>query len=471
MQRQPATSASARIPRPRLSAKLGTDWLESNQPDILEGHLSPLDILDAVTERLGKPPGFFYDDYVSEAPVAADVLEAAQRMRGLGLPWQRVVHAYLVAAVRASHEGLAAASTTHAARLLIASGQARSGLKLLDVLVGMASLLPREDQDGFLTQWHSLRGWALYSRLEQALPGSLAPGAVREALQRSLQAYEAAWAVPGASPTYRAMAAYNIASIELRQERIVPAEVWLRRAQEVLEKAPAAAQEDLALAIRMSLVCVGATETPTRLPEDVARFVLNHAYRHDGSWNDSLLGAALVLLAREARDAGRFAQALAYAHRVEDPLWQRVQAGTLASAALLFLGRTDEAARRVGETLDLARCLPLTTDVSLWRSQCLVVRILCDMVQGGHVDPDSRMLRELYDSVRCWPPDDPPGTRRAPLLGFLAVARDAKRLHRIPLWLFPEWLVFSFLEIPQETYRKSRLARTIRTLRKGDIHA
>lgn len=467
MDQDPVRPGSARIPRPRISERLGPDWFEANQPDVVEGHLTPLDILDKITERLGMPRGCFYDDYVSEAAQAGDILEAATRMQHLGLPWQRVVHAYLIAAVRASHESLAAAAATHATRILIGAGHPRAGLRLLSVLLRMAPQLPNEDRDGFLTQWHSLRGWARYRSVELAPAGSMSAPAAREALQAALEAYQSAWSVPGASPTYRAMAAYNIGSILLRQEHLTRAGSWLRRAQDLLAEAGDAFREDLAIGIRLNLAFAAGMQDPGCLTEErefLEAVIADHC-RSDASWNENVRAAALVLLAIDALGRGRFGKAVAYANRVKGAPWQGVHSGMIAATAFLLLGRIADARRRADETIALADRLPGADDLSYWRSQCLVVRILCDMVERGDGKLDSRFAQELYDSVRAWPPDGPRGDRRASLLAFVHAAQPESPTH---LPLFPEWLVLTFLTVPDEAYRTSPLARTMeRNLTKG----
>lgn len=428
---------------------------------VLVRSVSSLDELDHLTESLGRPPGDLYRTYLLGDHRSTDeTLHAANRLETFGAPRVRQAHAYFLAAKRAEHPSLAAACATQGARCLLRDGRLRSGLKVVDYLFRWASSLPAEDHDGFEGDWRILRA-GIYNALD-ARGQTVLPKDRESGTERAFREYETVFRLPNGSPAHKAEAAFDMAALYLRDQRIGHAHQWFEVAGELADLLSVPDRERIRQAITINLANISLLSDPAPLAserEEIEQLVRRTAHSQD-RWTQQFRDTAEVFLGRSLLAEGKLDETLTRLNRVSPSSWHAGQAHTYAAMVHLLKGEPAEAralANLARGEMDGERA---RQDILLWKAQALTILILCDRVQAGGVDPSAPTLQHLYDVCACWPSIGVLGSRRPGVLGMLEAFMEPKGSK----WadrLLAKWLLFDILGIPPEVYQGSRLSERV----------
>lgn len=423
-----------------------------------------LDDVDRMTQAHGKEHGSYYRVYLSGDRSAGEALEAARRLEGLAGVSVRQAHAYFVAAKRSEHASLAAACATAGVRFLLRDGHLRSGLKVVDYLLGRIDALPADDQEGFEGQWRILRA-GIYNAFADRGEGIRRPGGGLSS-QRSVDEYETVLRLSNGRPTDKAEAAFDMAALFMRDQRILRARQWFAVARELADFLPAEERERLHQAITVNLACVSLLSDPQSLVtqrEEIEQLLDGGAPSQD-QWTRQSYDAAEVLLGRILLTEGRLDEAIMRLGRAFGSSWQAGQAYTYAAAAYLLKGDLPKAVN-VAETgkRELAGDR-FGHDILLWKAQTMTILIVYAMVQPDDVNSTSPTLQTLYDLCCAWPSVGILGSRRPGVLGMLEtfIEEPAQWTRGVLV----KWLVFDILGIPPQVYRESRLHSLVEWTRK-----
>lgn len=442
---------------PTLAEALGQDWMDRDPFDAATGaRLSIADLLDRETANKGQAIGAYYDLFVNESRSVADVLEIAQRMRSIGFTWQRLIHAYFVAARRASNPSLAAACATEAAWLLARDGHPRMSVRVVTFLLANVDRLPTEARDGFLAAWYDLRAWSHYAHAQGTAEEPMIFAEILEDYQRIL-------ALPEGPVDEHAKATPTMAALNVDLDRVRQAEMWCETAKKLLEGMPFHLRAHLDDAIRIHLA-LASGHPEGRLAPDTRIFLENYLAHHAAPQAQMLTEtspwASRVLLARSTLAHGRFKLALTQANRVSEPPWQHAQAESVGATALLCLGRYQEARVRASALLVQPMTHGEVVGLSPVRIQTFAVVCLCDISNTYDLKLKSGYLRTLRQVVLGFSASasfEP--RRRTRILGMLSTFERSLRHGEPNSGVLVAWLCLEILELPEATYRKSALYR------------
>lgn len=419
-------------------------------------------MLDAITQSLGLPIGQFDDIYIQNCPNGYLLHDLAERMERRGEDWRRVARTYAKAAHREFKESPFSACS-HAVDLAYfyqSHGQLRRAFSLLTRVVRFIGNPEVRYSYTFPTEARARRvlGYMLFRVSVLPIGSRERPPRVRSLPRDRLIAlaraeFQGVFAMEGAKPQDRLLAAYNMASLYAREFRMEQAAEWYDQVDPIAaEIQDAHAEDDLLQTVleqahigrsALALEYLDLESTERLLPDTVATMDPEGA----------AASLAFTLLAFLRIRQGRFPEAktsldnafLAVQHASTPPV--AAAHAHLEAATLAFLEEDEEEARS-----SVSACLNTLAEVDVtWPdvletiAQAHGISALCSMVLSGDLVAGLQHLALARDTIAEWPTRGTLGVRRSSALimldALLAMAERSGRMPRLGIqWICTELL-------------------------------